>query len=65
MGAYVGAARLSVHLRRYCFWPSPGPLYLYSSDRTPPEAFTKPVDALSAWSGPSDLDRKESDGRIL
>ena len=34
-----------------------------SSDRTPPDATMKPVDAPSAWTSPSDLDKKESDGR--
>ena len=35
----------------------------YPSDRTPPDATMKHVGAPSAWSRPSDLDKKESDGR--
>ena len=35
----------------------------YPSDRTPPYAITKRVDSPSTWTSPSDLDRKESDGR--
>ena len=48
-------------------WPSPrrtpGPLCPYPSDRTPPDATMKPVDAPSARTTPSDLHKKESDGR--
>ena len=48
-------------------WPSPihtpGPTRPYPSDRPPPDAYMKPVDAPSAWSSLSDLDKKESDGR--
>ena len=32
-------------------------------DRPPPDATMKRVDAPSAWPSPSDLDKKESDGR--
>ena len=52
-------------------WPSPrqtpGPPCPYPSDRTSAGATTKPVDAPSAWfnpsawTSPSDLDRKEPD----
>ena len=48
-------------------WPSlrqtTGPPDPYSLDRTPPHATMKRVDSRSAWSGPSDLDTKESDGQ--
>ena len=48
-------------------WPSPrhtpGPPGPYPSDMTPPDATMKRVDAPSAWSSSSDLDKKESDGR--
>ena len=48
-------------------WPStrqtPGPPCQYSLDRAPPDATMKRVDAPSAWSSSSDLDKKESDGR--
>ena len=56
-------------------WPSPRqtpcPPCPHLSDRTPqqphcyrtPDATIKPVDAPSAWSCPSDLDKKKSDGR--
>ena len=57
-------------LRRYfsaSVWPlprqTPGPPCPYPSDRTPPYATMKRVGAPSAWSSPSDLDKKESDGR--
>ena len=48
-------------------WPSPrqtpGPPCPFPSDRTPPYATMKLVDAPLTWSSPSDLDNKESDGR--
>ena len=47
-------------------WPSPrqtpGPPCPYPSDRTPPDATMKPVDALPAWSCHSDLDKNPMDG---
>ena len=42
---------------------TPGPSCPYHSDRTPYDANMKSVDAPPAWSSPSDLDYKESDGR--
>ena len=45
-------------------WPSPRQTPCpYRSDRTPSDAIMKRVDAPSAWTSPSDLDKKESDGR--
>ena len=48
-------------------WPSPrqtpGPPGPYPSDRTPPDATTKPVDDHTVWSSPSDLCAPGSDGR--
>ena len=56
--------------RRYSFslrLPSPrqtpGPQCPHPSDRTPPDANMKRVGAPSTWTSPSDLDKKESDGR--
>ena len=72
IGAYAGAARRSVHFvtalsPSVCPSPRqiPGPPRPYPSDRTPPDATMKPVDALSAWSGHSDLDEEEFDERDL
>ena len=38
---------------------APGPPCPYPSDRTPPDAIMKRVGAPSAWTSPSDLDKKE------
>ena len=62
-----GGVRLCDGTRSASVWPSPrqtpGPSCPFPSDKTPPDATMKPGDAPSAWSSPSDLDRKKSDGR--
>ena len=71
MGTYAGAARRQVHLATVLPRPPSGHRpgrrqarnTRYDSDRTPPDATMKAVDAPSALSSPSDLDKKESDGR--
>ena len=67
MGVYAGAARRRVHLATVLLRPStrqtPGRSCPYPSDGTPPDATMKRVGAPSAWSSPSDLDKKEFDGR--
>ena len=71
MEAYAGAARRRVYsLRRYSFGlrlaiaqADARPAMPVSSDRTPPDPPMKRVDAPSVWPSPSDLDKKESDGR--
>ena len=71
---YGGIRQSSASPRPFCdgapsssVWPSPrqtpGPSCPYSLDRTPPDANMKSVDAPSAWSSPSDVGKKESDGR--
>ena len=71
---YGGIRRSSASPRPPCngtpsasVWPSPrqtpGPPCPHPTDRTPPDATIKRVGAPSAWTSPSDLDRKESDGR--
>ena len=40
-------------------------IFSHPSDRTPPYAITKRVGAPSAWTSPSDLDKRELDGRDL
>ena len=64
MAPYVGAARPTCDCTPSASaWPSPrqspGPSCPYPSDRTPPDATMKRVDASLAWSSPSDLDNKK------
>ena len=70
----LGACRSSASSHPLCdgtlsasVWPSPrqtpDPLCPHPSDRTPPDATMKRVNAPSAWTSPSGLDKKESDGR--
>ena len=58
---------IPLSFRQASVWPSPrqtpGPSCPYPSNRTPPEANMKCVDATSAWSIHSDFDKKESGGR--
>ena len=71
---YGGIRRSSASPRLPCdgtpsasVWPSPrqtpGPPCPNPSDRTPPDATMKPVGAPSAWSSPSDIGKKASDGQ--
>ena len=71
---YEGIRRSSASPRPPCdgtssasVWPSPrqtpGPPCPHPSDRTSPDATMKRVGAPSTWISPSDLDKKESDGR--
>ena len=71
---YGGIRRSSASPRSPCdgtpsasVWPSPtqtpGLPCPHPSDRTPPDATMRRVDAPSAWSSASDLDNKELDGR--
>ena len=66
MGTYAGAARRRIHLATVLLRPPsghrPGRRHAsHASDTTQPDATMKHVDAPSAWSIPSDLDKEESD----
>ena len=71
MGAYAGAARRRFHLATVLLRPPSGhrpgrhqARHAHILQNRPPlDATMKRVDAPSAWSSTSDLDKKESDGR--
>ena len=71
MGAYAGAARRRVHLAPVLVRPPSGHRPGRRQARHArilqiglhPYAAMKRLGALSAWTSPSDLDKKESDGR--
>ena len=65
MGAYAGAdalRRYSIGLRLAIAQADAKPVMRIFLGYTPPDVIMKPVHALSSWSSPSDLDKKESDG---
>ena len=55
--------RYSIGLRVAIAQADARPVMRISRGYAPPDATMKPVHALSSWSRPSDLDKKESDGR--
>ena len=70
MGAYAGVARRRLHHATVIFRPPSGhrpgrrqARHAHPSDRTPPAATMKHVDATSAWYSHLYLDKKEYDGR--
>ena len=72
MGAYAGTARRRVHLVTILLRPPSGHRPGRRQARhalilliKPPDATRKPVNTTSAWCSHSDLDKKESDGRVF